>query len=467
MLNLKIEDLINDLRQRRVHGEPSPAVLLGAGASVESGIETMDGLFELVGCSDFDEFVEYIEPRTPSERYRLLAGYLQTRDPVLVTAGYLALAHLCAEAYFDLVLTTNLDPLLEDALAAAKLRRRDYVVIVNGVIQTERVKPLLRTSRPRVKVVKLHGDLFYRFMAWTPQEMEDCLVDIEPRLTQVLEGRDILVLGHSLRDDRIRQLVLDAGGAIWYVTPEAVPAHLKDNRLVRAVVSDDCRFERLFPRLAGALGIAVPSVPTEVIEPAPTLVTTIDDLMAAVVGVIHLGGAPNMTGFLIEEPRVIVTDGYYGNVADLDFKDVRIVTNDGQEFHTNVVHHASDHPFGPLVLRVPGEIRAAGLRLNTSPIAADAEIQVAVAAGKRTGLAVGSVSTGLEVDLNIAPIGMVEGIMELQVVVAPGSSGAPVVDRDMAVRGFIVAGSSDPASPPSFMYPVTAWRDAIETIDIP
>jgi hypothetical protein len=50
-----------------------------------------------------------------------------------VSAGYRALAALCAQNYFDFVLTTNMDPLLlDDALAAARLWRRDYLLIVNG-----------------------------------------------------------------------------------------------------------------------------------------------------------------------------------------------------------------------------------------------------------------------------------------------------------------------------------------------
>ncbi len=454
----EVGDLVADLRNRRLLGEENPAILLGAGASVESGIEAMDGLFDLVRCADFDEFVAYIEPRTPDERYRILAQYLQTRDPVQVTPGYRALAQLCAEAYFDLVLTTNLDPLLEDALVGANLRRHDYVVLVNGVIRPERVKPLLGTPRPRVKIVKLHGDLFHRFMAWTPKEMDDYLAEIEPRLMPALEGRDILVLGHSLRDAGIRELILRAGGAIWYLTPRSVPDVLQGNPLVRAVVSDDCRFERLFPRLAEELGIGVPEA---VGEPPPSA-STVDDLIAAVVGVVAIGDMPAMTGFLLEDPRVIITDGYAGNIASLDFDDVRIVTSDGSTLKTEVLRHVPDHPFGPLILRAPDSMNAAGLPLDPGPPAQRAEIQVAVAAGTRTGLSAGRVATGTEVALDIAPVGKVEHLVELKVAVAPGSSGAPVVDRQMGVKGFIVAGSTDPELPKSYMYPAGRWREALD-----
>src|SRR5512142_12377 len=182
MVNRTLDDLVKDLRQRREVGDPPPVVLLGAGASVESGIGAMTDLFQFVDVQDFDHFTEYITPLTAPERYRLLARFLQTRQPAEVTPGYRALAALCAEAYLDLILTTNLDPLLDDALSAAHLWRKDYLLLVNGLVRPERFDLLLTAPSPRVKVLKLHGDLFNRFMAWTPVEMEQLLVEVTPPL---------------------------------------------------------------------------------------------------------------------------------------------------------------------------------------------------------------------------------------------------------------------------------------------
>jgi hypothetical protein len=55
----------------------------------------------------------------------------------------------------------NFDPLLEDALAATRLRRGDYLLLVNGIIRPDRIKPLLMDWESRVKIVKLHRDLFH------------------------------------------------------------------------------------------------------------------------------------------------------------------------------------------------------------------------------------------------------------------------------------------------------------------
>jgi hypothetical protein len=214
MLSKTLNDLVLDIRQHRVVGDHPPVVLLGAGASVESGIGSMTELFDFAKCANFEEFCKYIAPLTLSERYRYLSDFLQTMEPAEVTPGYQALAALCTEAYFDIIVTTNLDPVLDDALAAARLWRRDYLLLVNGVLRPDRLSLLLGTRSPRVKVIKLHGDLFHRFMAWTPDEMDTYLTEIAPQIKPVLQGRDMLIVGHSLRDDRIRELALGTGGAV-------------------------------------------------------------------------------------------------------------------------------------------------------------------------------------------------------------------------------------------------------------
>lgn len=469
MLELTLQDLILDLSKRRQLGEAAPVVLLGAGASVESGIEAMDGLFQLVRCNGFAEFVDYIEKRTAAERYRLLADYLQTREPEEVSAGYQALASLCAAAFVDLVLTTNLDPLLDDALAAANLWRRDYILLINGVIRPDRVKPLLRTRSPRVKVIKLHGDLFHRFMAWTPPEMDRYLHELGPLLARALDGRDVLVVGHSLRDERIRELVLATGGSIWYTHPEKVPDFLQPEDRVRAVLGDDCRFERLFPALAQGLGLApaapAPALPLEggrefAPGQAAASAQTVDDLMASVVGVAAPGGEPGLTGFLLAEPRVVVSDGWAAAYHVRDGK-VDLVAPGGRRLTAGVRRRVEGHPFGPMLIEAPADWNAPGLRVDPELPAAGQPIHIAVAVGEAIGISSGSVQSGVEQEMNIAPVGEVPQVLELACPTAPGASGAPVVDATMAVRGFIVAGSATPDTPRSFMYPAACWAAAV------
>ena len=260
MVSRTFADLVRDLRLRRTVGDKPPVLLLGAGASVDAGIGAMNDLFAFFGLTDFEAFSKYIAPTTAAERYRYLADFLQTRKPAEVTPGYQALATLCAQSYFDLVLTTNMDPLLDDALAAAQLWRRDYLLIVNGVIRPDRLDLLLGGQSPRVKIVKLHGDLFQRFMAWTVEEMD--AFSPGHAAAQTRGGRP----GHARRRAQPAgrthcELAQSTGGALWFTHPQQVPDHLTKNDTMRAVIAPEVAFERVFPSLAKALQLETPIAP--------------------------------------------------------------------------------------------------------------------------------------------------------------------------------------------------------------
>lgn len=469
MINRTIDDLIFDLKQRRTSGDKPPVLLLGAGASVESGIGAMTDLFAFAKCADFDAFVKYIAPQTTAERFRLLSQFLQTRKPAQVTFGYQALATLCAEAYFDLVLTLNLDPLLDDALAYARLWRKDYLVIVNGIYRPDRLAPVLSAQSPRVKIVKMHGDLFHRFMAWTPEEMDAYVSEIAARLDGALYGRDLLVVGTSLRDERIRELtlkVVENGGAVWYTGPTSAPDFLQSQSNVRAVLGPDCTFENLFTRIATDVGVMKLPAPGPAAEPsfdaeAATASQTMDDFMASLVSVLGPDDKPSSTGFLLASPRVIVADAYPTRPMIVNGR-VKIAAS-GKTYTAEVLNSDVGHPFGPVFLKPPPELQIATLFHNPAPLEIGRPISAGIAAGGKTGIASGTVSAQ-EATIAIDPIGQVPDLVQLQLAVAQGASGAPVVDDSFIVRGFIVAGSTDPNNPISYMYPASRWAKDLKSI---
>jgi hypothetical protein len=458
-----LDDLILDLRQRRTVGDRAPALLLGAGASVESGVGAMTDLFAFTGQKDFDSFVKYIELRTTAERFRLLGQFLQTRQPANVTIGYQALASLCADAFFDLVFTLNLDPLLDDALANARLWRKDYLVVINGVYRADRIGELLAAPSPRVKIVKLHGDLFHRYMAWTPKEMDSYVGEIADRVKAALFGRDLLVAGTSLRDERIQQLALHvchSGGCVWFLNLKSAPDFLKAEPNARIVLSPDCAFEKLFPRLAVELGAMQPPSETAV-SATPAATPTMDDFAASAVTVLAPNGADSHTGFLLAEPRVIVTDAHSAR-AQGQTKKISVRTRGGVFELKRVAE--DPHPFGPLVFAAPKDLQMPGLRLNGRPMKQGERVSFAIATGERTGIGSGKVVHPLEQTVRIDPIGPVTGMVEIEAFVAPGACGAPVVDESLAVRGFVTAGSVDPSRPITYIFPASRWKHVLALI---
>ena len=475
MVERAFADLVRDLRLRRTSGERPPVLLLGAGASVDAGIGAMDELYRFFGVKDFDAFSKYIGPTTPSERYRYLADFLQQREPAQVTAGYQALATLCAQKCFDLVLTTNMDPLLDDALTAARppLWRKDFLLIINGVIRPDRLNVLLNSQSPRVKILKLHGEVLQPFMAWTVEEMDTFLTDVAPSLKLAIANRDVLVVGHSLRDERIRDLALTTGGNLWFTHPVKVPDHLTGNAAMRVVVAPEAAFEKFFPALAQALLLESPAArvaqSTPMAAPAsPTpqaaatgVARSLDDMLACVVAIAGPDGTPSSTAFLLQQPRVIVCDAFaVGRVVDTG-SDIELIASDGGRFKTRVLRTNRAHAFGPTLLAVPDGLQGLGLRLDRSAVKPGDVVQVAVAAGEKTGISTGTMTESVETKVAIHPIGTVKDLASLEAFVRPGSSGAPVVDGTMAVRGFIVAGSTNEANPRSFMYPARYWMDFV------
>lgn len=500
MMKRDLSDLVLDLKQRSVMGEPPPVLLLGAGASRDSGIGAMEELYQFMGCKSCDEFLPVIQSLTAAERYRLLADFLQNRDPLNVTPGYHALALLIKKAYFDLILTLNLDPLLEDALVAADMRRKHYLLIVNGAIRLDRMKLLLGAASPRVKVLKLHGDLFHRLMAWTPQEMDTYIEEIGEDLETLLKGRDLLLVGVSLRDERIRGLVLRAineGQVVWCAEPYKVPECLTDKATVRLLGGPQAKAKALFQQLAEALvpmsttaapatppsgtgkpEFAVPQpqagaemnmvpaseaigkalrqwlAPSEAVRAAASAAPAIDDLMQSVVAVGPGGGPGSCTGFLLDEPRCIVADGYA--IGVLGSRQLEVVPRSGTHFTTKVLFRNSKHPFGPAVLAVPEGLHIPPLKLNRAAVSVGTAVTVAVATGNRVGISSGAVCSRAE-NVKIEPVGLANGLSRLDCAVAPGACGGPVVDESLCVCGFIVAGSSDLSQPVSYMYPASLW----------
>ena len=458
MKERSFEELVRHLRHRQEMGEKAPVLLLGAGASKDAGIEDMQGLYTLVGANDFDEFVTYIEDRGEAERYSLLGEYLTTQRPEQITDGYRALANLCAEGYFDIVLTTNLDPLVDDALVEAELWRRDYALIINGLLRPERLGPMFTSNHPRVKVVKLHGDLYWRMMAWTPKEMDGYLTDIEPWLTKAMAGREVLVVGQSLRDEKVRDLALGTGSLVWFTTPGTAPDHLHDFDQVLTVVDARSRFEAIFPTLASELGVlSQQSIDGGPARPSETQ-TTFDDLLLSTVGVGSHGGSPTATGFLMANPRVIISDTSAVTPAESPGDSVPIRLSDGRTLDLPI-SSVGDHPFGPVAFEVPGDVQIPGLQLAAGTAAAGSAVTLAVAAGDTTGISRGTVVTGEPTSFMIHPLGDVSDVVELRVRTAPGSSGAPVVDQAKQVIGVVVAGSEDPDNPLTLMLPTSRWPD--------
>lgn len=224
----RIHSLAGLIRQRREIGESAYVLVLGAGASLASGASSAAQIVDTVvqehagqdpAGLPWDErlatFYQVLDNTSAEERYLILSRHFRGAEP---SPGYEHLAALVKAGYFDLILTTNFDLFLENALMDAGLRAQDFKSLINGEDQEEQIVRALRFATPRIKILKLHGDLNARIFAFTPEEIFEFADRIERTVTDILNG-DIIVVGHSLRDHDLNRCIRASGGALWYVNP--------------------------------------------------------------------------------------------------------------------------------------------------------------------------------------------------------------------------------------------------------
>jgi hypothetical protein len=210
----RIKLLAELMRSRRESGEPPYVLILGSGPSVTLGNSSMKHVVKTVAGSDnLERFYETLDGLSSLERYVILKKHFAEAE---VSPGYRHLAELVKEGYFDMVFTTNFDPFLEQALVTGKMDTTDFQVLVCGEQRGEEIMDTLESAEPRVKVVKLHGDVHSRLFAFTPSEISIFGSEGEHVLRHYL-NRDLIIVGHGPRDYDINRAIEREGGSIWYI----------------------------------------------------------------------------------------------------------------------------------------------------------------------------------------------------------------------------------------------------------
>ncbi len=286
MASRAIKVLANLMRVRKENAEPPYVLVLGAGASLTSGASSFGKVIESVvdGYSVQDlsamswddkvaEFYEILDGFSESERYAIIKQHIEGQRP---SAGYHALAQLAKEGYFDAIFSTNYDTFVEDAFADVGLRSRDFTVLINGQDTEEGIIKALSYPQPRIKLVKLHGDLGARLFAFTPEEIFEFSEKIERVLTDHL-SRDVMICGHSMRDDDINRCLRAKGGSLWYVNPSAPTTSDFIGRAMQvrkgtAIEGEDGYFDNFFCALRDEL-LGAPPAEAAVSSAAPAETT--------------------------------------------------------------------------------------------------------------------------------------------------------------------------------------------------
>jgi Tol biopolymer transport system component/tetratricopeptide (TPR) repeat protein len=256
----RIESLANFMRSK-LKQRQKYVLMLGAGASYSSGVPPTGRMItELVreygqayeGGVD-EKFDELWREASVDERAVMLEPYLKDKTPSI---GYHKLAELVKNGYFDLILTLNFDHLLEDALDKAGFD--DYRVIINGDVKEDRILELLRAPEPRVKVLKLHGDLKSRVFAFSKDQILEYHAAVENAVTEYSK-RDIIICGYAFNDVNVIRAFSARGGSIYFVNPAGASDHirgfLRSRRSTKKVIQGEAgKFDKFFTVLGDELG---------------------------------------------------------------------------------------------------------------------------------------------------------------------------------------------------------------------
>ncbi len=226
-LKMSVEEFARRLKVMSEHPDSRFAFFLGAGCSVSSGLPAAASLVKnhwLPRLRDLrdprrqdlekwalEEFPAY-NPENPAAAYGLVMEKLfllpeerqreieRLCEGKFPTFGYAVLAQLMTmeAGRFNVVLTTNFDDLVADALYLFTQTRP-------LIVPHESLGNYLRPTRTRPLVVKLHGD--HRLAPLnTLRTTEELKNDVEKRVRSVVRDRGLIFIGYGGNDESIARL---------------------------------------------------------------------------------------------------------------------------------------------------------------------------------------------------------------------------------------------------------------------
>lgn len=276
-----MDDPVAQLASGLIRAQGRFAVLAGSGLSRSAGISTAEEIARdlirqlarsqgIIQLSDPEHWYEQRygdEPTYPAllehltnsveERRRLLARYFEPverkyqRQPNSVSPAHGALAELVLEGHIRLVLTTNLDRLLEHALDNVGAKSL-------SICTPEEAGQEHDFENHMCTVIKLHGDYCGEYMKNTPRELRDYDERFCALLERTLKNYDWLICGWSAEHDVALREMLEkhaAGRRIFWTATEALSpaaAELAANLQAMLITIDDAGslFSRLSTELA-------------------------------------------------------------------------------------------------------------------------------------------------------------------------------------------------------------------------
>ncbi|MCS0388638.1 SIR2 family protein [Vibrio diabolicus] len=225
-----INDLVSYLRTRTSLSNPNYSLLLGAGASVTSGIRSGAQLVDTWRKEIYELYSseEYIDSQTaknylmtkegswyseqneysalfekkfdlPSQRRRFVEQEVDQATPSIGYAYLVSLANEC-DRYLGTIYTTNFDDLINEAFYQFSLNR-PLVCAHDSSVNS------LSVSSTRPKIIKLHGDYLFDDIKSTLRETESLETNIKNKFIEFSKEYGLIVVGYAGHDRSIMDVL--------------------------------------------------------------------------------------------------------------------------------------------------------------------------------------------------------------------------------------------------------------------
>jgi len=240
-----LQRLAQLMQKRQDQGEPPYVLLLGSSLSLTPSLRC-----DFAGTEDWEAFWKEMQRASPTERKAMLKKPL---DALGLEPGYHAIARLAEAGYFNLILTLNVDDAIDDAVRPLPADQ-NALLIYDGSNAAQIVEALSRAT-PRLKVVKLRGDINAQALPLTATGTFEFPEDLQQSVAERLK-RDTILVGDIPYDDDVQRCIKRSTSALWCILPDE-PA--SDSFVMRArqsrppgeiITGGDAEFNAFFITLA-------------------------------------------------------------------------------------------------------------------------------------------------------------------------------------------------------------------------
>jgi tetratricopeptide (TPR) repeat protein len=213
----KTEEHLIDLILERNNSTPNFALFIGAGASVSSGVKLAAEMVEEWRYRLYEEshsrekYEDWLSKQewfnsdkeysilfekvcdTPAQRRTCVENCVKDAKP---SWGYMYLANLINNHFFNVIFTTNFDDLANEACFL-------YAELNPIVCAHDSAVANVRVTSARPKIIKLHGDFLYDDIKSTVPETSRLEQNMEDKFTQFAREYGLVVVGYGGKDDSI------------------------------------------------------------------------------------------------------------------------------------------------------------------------------------------------------------------------------------------------------------------------